>query len=255
MDWELLSADAAGTAAALRAQLNQMAAASQVLEHSAESEKARSYLAMINQSICRMLRIVGRMELSHRLSGDEALGFAPKHVDLIPWLSELSLRLEGILANIGVTFTLRAPVVLPLRADCELLQQMLLEVVAGMALAGTQISLTVAEADGSAHLTLSDRGPGEAEDRPRLPSLLEEQEEQTSLRLARRIAELHGGSLMVSADAALGLTVVISLPSEKAPLSTLESPRAPWPSAGFDPVLVSMSELLPARAFLPQDLD
>ena len=68
MDRESLAADTAKTAAALRSQLNQMAAASQVLERSTENEKGRAYLAIMNQSICRMLRIVGRMELGHRLT-------------------------------------------------------------------------------------------------------------------------------------------------------------------------------------------
>ena len=71
MDRETLAADTAKTAAALRSQLNQMAAASQVLERSTAGEKERTYLAVINQSICRMLRIVGRMELGHRLTDRE----------------------------------------------------------------------------------------------------------------------------------------------------------------------------------------
>ena len=54
---------AAHTAAALRSQLNQIAAASQMLEMSAEG-RSRSYLAVINQGICRMLRIVGRIGMN-----------------------------------------------------------------------------------------------------------------------------------------------------------------------------------------------
>lgn len=253
MDRDLTAADTAKTAAALRSQLNQMAAASQVLERNTTGEKGRSYLAVINQSICRMLRIVGRMELSHRLA-DGKVELTPKHIDLTLWLERLSGRLSGVLADIGVTFTLNAPAFLPVYADGELLQQMLLELISNMALAAKHIALTVTQKDGAVHFALSDNGPGEAEGRPVLPAVLEEQEEQSSLELARSIAALHGGTVVVSTDAGLALSMAVSIPLEKAPANLLESPRAPWYSGGFDSVLVSMSELLPPRSFLPENL-
>lgn len=256
MDRDNLAGDAAKTAAALRSQLNQMAAASQVLERNTGSEKGRAYLAVINQSICRMLRIVGRMELGQRLSGDDPARFSPKYLDLIPDLESMGRRLEGILADIGVAFTLQAPVRLLACADIGLLQQMLLELISHLALAGTDISLAVAEEEGKIRFTLRDSGPGSAEGRPKLPELLEEDEEQTSIELARRIAQLHGGSLVVSPGADLSLSMVVSIPVTEPPaLGQLESPRAPWRSGGFDPILVAMSQLLPSRSFLPENLD
>ena len=253
MDRDLTAADTAKTAAALRSQLNQMAAASQVLERNTTDEKGRSYLAVINQSICRMLRIVGRMELSHRLA-DEKVQLNPRHIDLALRLEYLSNRLSGVLADIGVTFTLNAPGYLPVCADGELLQQMLLELISNMALAAAHITLTVTQKDSAVHFTLSDNGPGEAKDRPALPSVLEEDEEKASLELARSIAALHGGTVVVSTDADLALSMAVSIPLEKAPANLLESPRTPWYSGGFDSVLVAMSGLLPARSFLPENL-
>lgn len=253
MDRNLSAADTAKTAAALRSQLNQMAAASQVLERNTADEKGRSYLAVINQSICRMLRIVGRMELSHRLTGGE-VQLSPRQLDLSLWLQNLSSRLSGVLADIGITFTLDAPPFLPAYADGELLQQMLLELISNLALAATGITLTVTRKDGGIQFTLTDDGPGKAEGRPVLPAVLEEDEEKASLDLARSIAELHGGTLVVSADAKLALSMAVSIPLEKAPVDQLESLGAPWYSGGFDAVLVSMSELLPARSFLPENL-
>ena len=248
-----LNQDAVKTAAALRSQLNQMAAASQVLERSAADEKGRTYLSVINQSICRMLRIVGRMELSHRLE-TEQLRLNPAHVDLSQRLQQLYRRLSGILADIGITFHLDAPPVLICYADQELLQQMLLELVAGMALAATDITLTVTRSGGVIRFTLTDNGPGRAEGRPSLPTVTEDEEEQSSLALARRIAALHGGTVVISAGEDLALSVAVSIPLEKPPAGLLESPKAPLYSGGFDPVLVAMSELLPARSFLPENL-
>ena len=52
-----------------------------------------------------------------------------------------------------------------------------------------------------------------------------------------------------------GLTMVAAIPLKAgAPGKQLESPRAQWHSGGFDAVLVAMSGLLPAQAFLPEEL-
>lgn len=253
MNREIPGTDPVRAAADLRNQLNQMAAASQVLELSTESEKARSYLAMMNQSICRMLRIVGRMELSHHLSGD-GITATLKHQDLTPGLEAFAARLQGVLGYIGITFSLHCPAILPISVDFDLLQQMLLELVAHLALVGTDISLTVTQNDKLVCFTLSDKGPGTAEGRPALPTALEEQEEQSSLELARQIAELHGGTLVISPGHNQSLSVAVSIPVGETAPGTLKSPAAPWHSGGFDSVLVGLSALLPARSFLPENL-
>ena len=116
------------TAAELRLQLAQMTAASQLLERGACDEKSREYLAAMNQGICRMLRIVGRMELSGRLGGDAAaVKLAP--VDLGALTADLGARMEGLLARAKVKLTVKGPERLPARADGELVRQLLLELV------------------------------------------------------------------------------------------------------------------------------
>lgn len=255
MDRETLGAGTARIAADLRNQLAQMAAASQVLERCAVSERDRAYLAVMNQSICRMLRIVGRMELAHRLTDGQNIRFVPADMDLGPWLEELGRRLESVLANIGVSFTLACPAHLPVQADGELLRQMLLELLANAALAGTQVSLTVARKDGKVCFTVSDNGPGVPSDRLDQLFTSPEPGAHYGIALAQRIAQLHGGRLMADPAPGRGLTMVAAIPlKDSAPGQRLDSPRAPWHSGGFDAVLVAMSGLLPARAFLPDDL-
>lgn len=255
MDRETLAGGTARIAAELRNQLTQMAAASQVLERSASGERDRAYLAVLNQGICRMLRIVGRMELAHRLTDEERIRCFPKDLDLSSWLEELGQRLESVLANIQVTFSLSCPPRLMVQADADLLQQMLLELIANAALAGTQVSLTVTQSEGKVCFTVSDNGPGVPSDRLSELFTTPEPGAHYGIALAQQIAELHGGRLMADPAPGRGLTMVAAIPLQESGYSgKLESPRAPWHSGGFDDVLVAMSNLLPSRAFLPEDL-
>lgn len=241
------------TAGALRSQLNQMASANQALERST-NEKGRSYLAIINQSICRMLRIVDRMELSHLLSEENHPHLHPASIDLTAYLEELAARVEGILAEIGVKLTLSCPQHICFSADPELLRQMLLEMIFHAALAATHIAVRVSVGEGAVSFSVSDDGPADAKDRSAIPQALEDEEERSAIELARRIARLHGGTLVISAED-LKLSLTVSIPGEATRFSgILESPRAPWSSGGFDQALVTMSPLLPARAFLPENL-
>lgn len=253
MDRETPASDTAKTAAALRSQLNQMAAASQVLERNTSSEKGRAYLAVINQSICRMLRIVGRMELGQRLAC-ESIQPSLRHTDVSLFLEDLSARVKGVLGDIGISFDLHCPKYLYAAADSELLRQMLLELISNLALVSAKITLSVAPKDDRILFTLSDNGPGSADGRPSLPAQLEEQEEQSSIDLARKIAELHGGTLMISANENQSLSIAAAIPCKKDTGLRLESTAASWRTGGFDSVLVAMSQLLPSRSFLPENL-
>ena len=88
---------AARTARELRVQLAQMTVASQMLEDTATDEKSRRYLAALNQSICRMLRVVGRLELTQRIGGEDAR--------VEPFLTNLT-RVVNDLAR-GLSFSTR----------------------------------------------------------------------------------------------------------------------------------------------------
>lgn len=240
-------------AGALRSQLNQMTAANQALERSTD-EKGRSYLAVINQSICRMLRIVDRMELSHRLREENHPQLHPVPIDLAPWVEELVARAEGVLAEIGIVLTLSCPEHIRFSADPELLRQMLLEMIFHAALVASRISVRVTVDGGVLNISVCDDGPADAMGRSAIPACIEDEEERRAIDLARRIALLHGGTLVISAEED-SLTLSASIPGAATRFAgTLESPRAPWVSGGFDHALVAMSPLLPAKAFLPENL-
>ena len=122
MDWERIEQGTARTAAQLRIQLAQMTAASQLLERCAWDEKSKGYLAALNQGICRMLRIVGRLEITGRLGGkDPRLERAP--ADLGRLTQELGERLAGLLECAEVKLEVSAPEGLWAWVDVELIRQ------------------------------------------------------------------------------------------------------------------------------------
>ena len=158
MERQELDQGAARTAAELRMQLAQITAASQLLERTARDEKSRSYLAAMNQGICRMLRIVGRLEITGRLGGkDPRLERAP--ADLGRLTQELGERLAGLLECAEVKLEVSAPEGLWAWVDVELIRQVLMELVANAAAAGRRVRLSVERLGENAVFTVEDRGP------------------------------------------------------------------------------------------------
>lgn len=243
------------TAAALRGQLAQMTAASQMLERSANDEKSQRYLAALNQSICRMLRIVGRMELTARLTGEPRLELAP--IDLGELTHEMGDQLAGLLRHAGVQISVRGPERLPAQGDWALLRQLLLELISNAAGKGDRVTLTLAREGDKAVFTVTDNGAGLSPEG--MVRLFSEGEEElpdwrkpgNGVVIARRVASLHGGRLIADCGPGRGLRVAVSIPLALAATDTLSSPALRWDQGGFGEELVALSGLLPAVAFLP----
>lgn len=259
MEWEKIDGGTARNAAQLRMQLAQMTVASQLLERCAWDEASRGYLAAMNQGICRMLRIVGRMELCERLGGEQpVLAAAP--TDLGALTSKLGERMEGLLERAGVTLSVSCPEHLPARADEPLVRQLLLELVANAAQAGSRVELTLKQDGDSAVFTVEDSGPGvPPEQLPLLfggdGTLPDWRQGGNGIAIARRIAALHGGRLVPVCQAGRGLTVTVSLPLNQGGGGSLRSPAAAWDRGGFDEAVVGLSHLLPAGVFAPGEYE
>ena len=247
-------------AAELRVQLAQMTAASQLLEQSAFDEKSEGCLAAMNQGICRMLRIVGRMELSSRLSGEApAVRLSP--VDLGALTADLGERMEGLLKRAGVKLTVKGPERLAARADGELIRQLLLELVANAAKAGTQVTLTLKQDGDSAVFTMGDNGPGVSA--AQLPYLFDSAAQElpdwkrggSGIAIARRIAVLHGGRLAAVCTPGQGLSVTACIPLNRGGDEALRCPSVEWDRGGFDEAVVGLSHLLPAAVFAPGEYE
>ena len=258
MEWEKINGNAARNAAQLRIQLAQMTAASQLLERCAWDEGSRGYLAAVRQGICRMLRIVGRMELCVRLEGE----ISPAPLDLAALTRTLGERMEGLLERAGVKLSVDCPERLPARADGTLVRQLLLEVVANGARAGKTVRLTLKRDGDSAVFTVEDDGPGLPPDRaaalfggPDEEKVPDWQQGGIGIALSRRIAALHGGRLFPVCEPGRGLRVLASFPLNQRAGNEFREPQAAFDPGGFDEAVVGLSHLLPAGVFAPGEYE
>ena len=74
------------------------------------------------------------------------------------------------------------------------------------------------------------------------------------LPICRRIAQEHGGSLLLTSRPGEGTTVTVSLPNKKSPRQELNTFVVDY-SGGFNPVLLELADALPKQAFTQKFLD
>ena len=149
--------------------------------------------------------------------------------------------------------------------DAELLKRLLLGLIANAARAAGEgrITLALRRSEDRAVLTLSDNGP--LPDQRQLEAMLQPgggqqdiplptQGAGLGLSIARDIVTRHGGSLLIQWGQS-SPAVVVSLPT--GPLdgrSVVHAPRFQR-DGGLDPVLVELSDVLPARLFSLEGLE
>lgn len=74
------------------------------------------------------------------------------------------------------------------------------------------------------------------------------------LPICRRIAQEHGGSILLTSREGEGTTVVVSLPNAKSGLQQLEMPVITY-AGGFNRTLLELADALPRQAFAQRYLD
>lgn len=251
----------------LRQEAAAMAAALQHLdptEGEPGEEKARRYLAAANQGLYRLMRLCDHLEFVER--PDEAV-YRPEPLDLAGFCRELAGEVESVCRLAGYRFTYETELAsLVTTGDERLLRRLILSLVSNALKAageGGGLGLKLAKRGERAVLWVWDGGRGleggelsklfgGAADLP--PSLDPGEGLGLGLDAVRRIAELHGGAVLMEARPDRGLRCTVSLPIRRPEGRTvLRSPRADY-SGGFSPLLVELSDVLPVELFLPEDL-
>ena len=244
----------------LRGEVSNLLAAAQLLTplvRERGSKKDMEYLAVMNQTLYRLLRTIAHLELS----GARPPICRKESLDLAGLCRHLDRQVAPLAERMGAAFRcdLERESLLA-EADGMLLEQALLNLIAnGLEAAGKggHVVLRLSQKGERALLTVGDDGPGLREEAPPTDPLLKKPGGVgLGLSAARRIAALHGGALVLENREEGGVRAVFSLPLGGEEGGLMKSPRMGYDRfGGFSAALVELSRILPRDIFLPDDVD
>lgn len=249
----------------LREQLNNLAAAIQLLTpvvREKGGEQYDPYLAILNQSLYRMIRMVGNVECLE-LNGCGQPEMRQETLDLAGLCRELSRQVSSLTEQAGVTFSYEEDTgSLLTRGDSRMLRRMLLALIANAVKAagkGGQAGLRLTVHKDRAVLTVWDNGPGLMPPQPKKEQGLLDRPDGLGLgiQVARSIAAGHGGTIVFEQREERGCRAVVSLPIHSVQGGqVLRTPGMGYDrSGGFSDLMVELANVLPYQAFLPRELE
>jgi signal transduction histidine kinase len=221
--------------------------------------KYDQYLAIMNQSFYRLLRLMNHMEFSQALN-EGSPPYHPASLDLAGLCHETAMETEPLAKMAGVSFHYESELTsLITTGDAILLRRMLLGLFSNALRAagqGGEAGLHVTKQRNRAILTVWDNGPGLSQREELESQNFPEGGMGLGLSIVRNLAALHGGAVMLESRPQKGLRAVVSLPIRPPESEGLRTPPPKWDlSGGFPAVLVELSDLLPYEAFFPDDLE
>ena len=246
-----------------REQINNLAAAVQLLTPVVQEkagEQYEPYLAILHQSMYRMMRMLGNLEYLQLPEGE--LTVERGSLDLAGLCRTLGEQVASLAGQAGLAFSYeeeRGSLITT--GDGAQLRRMLLGLLSNAFRAagkGGHTGLRLAVREGRAVLTVWDDGPGLPPEQEEREVLLRRPEGLgLGLRVARRIAALHGGTIVFEQREDRGSRAVVSLPlCPPEDEQVLRAPRSDWDrTGGFSDLMVELSAVLPYEAFLPRDLE
>lgn len=253
----------------LRDQVNNLMAAAQLLTPAIREQEERrydQYLAILNQSLYRLLRLMNNLDFVQQLEGDAPPVPHTELLDLSGLCRELGDQVIPLAQQAGVRFVWEAETpALLLTGDAALLRRMLLNLISNaLRAAGKdgEAGLRLHLRNNRAIITIWDNGaestlPSEEEGADEL--LLQKHDGLSlGLLIARQIAVLHGGTVVFECREERGMNAVVSLDAQHdgKPGITLRTPKMSVDtSGGFSPVLVELSSVLPFNAFLADNIE
>lgn len=213
----------------------------------------------------RMYRLMDHLELLRAAGTEDDLPFRPVTFDLAGLCRGLIAQADSLLKDRGICLEFRCSLPsLLLAGEPVLLQKMILELISNSvsSIGQGKITLELRLQGASALLVLSDSG-APLSDR-QLAAILQQDTDQRlplpnagaglGLSVVRTILARHGGALLVQSGSHAP-TLVLSLPVQPlAPHTAFHSP-AIQRDGGLSPMLVALSDVLPAQLFQLVSLD
>ncbi len=258
---QLLSDLLPSVAASLRSPLDSLHLAAQGLI--AKTGAVSPEAAILKQSCFKMLRLVNNMSLAPILTDD--LPFYLTDADLSALMTKMYQQCSALAELSGIKLTLRCKEdFLPSAIHRDYLERALWNLISNafkFTPKGGEVTLGVEKSDKLALLSVSDTGAGIS------PELMETVFDRClhadrqdprphglglGLLIARRVAEGHGGRLLLESREGEGTSVTLALPLRRAQQEVLRQPIFDY-AGGFSPALLELSDALPFQAFMDTD--
>ena len=252
-------------AAQLRDHLQQLTLAAQLLAKNRDGtgREDREYLAMVQQTLYRMVRLVQHLEQADDIEAGQTRPLSTGALDLSALCRDLAYGVSALAYQSGIVFQESTPPgMVSTVGNRAMLEQMLLELISNALKAagpGGRAGLRLASTGTCALITVWDNGRGVEQadltallcrplgDRPPKP----ETGLGLGLALARHAASLHGGTILLESNTGMGLHATVSLPIQRPAKGMLNSP-AREPEGGYSPLLTGLADALPWQAFLEE---
>ena len=217
--------------------------------------------AILAQSYYHVLRLVNNLSAAPLLAEEEL--FALENTEVVEWLGDLCRQAEPLAEVAGITLTfqteLRAHVTAIHPGHLERLVWNLLSNALKATPQGGEVTVMLRRSGAQLLLVVSDTGCGISPEKQE--GLFERYLHAEGpdgmglgLPLCRRIAQGHGGNLLLQSREGEGTTVTVALPDRRTDYNTVQDVPFHY-AGGFQTVMMELSDALPYRAYLQKYLD
>ncbi len=220
---------------------------------------------IMQQSYYRLLRLVNNLSSASMLLESDA--FSLRNIEIVEWLDNLCRQAQPLAEAAGIDLVFSCDMGSHVVAvHPEMLERLVWNLLSNalkFTPQGGKITLSLRRGGGQLLLAVSDTGCGISEE---LQETVFDRYLHTArqdpqphglglgLPLCRRIAQGHGGRLMLSSQVGRGTTVTAALPDRRS--ASCEARDVAFQYAGgFQPVLMELSDALPYTVFRPENLD
>ena len=228
-------------------------------------EKTERNMAILAQSYYRTMRLVNNLSAAPMLL--DTTPFLTANVELVAWLKGLVAQAQPLAEEAGVEVRFTSPLphhsVAIHKEHMERLVWNLLSNALKFTPRGGSVTVSLRTGGNQVLLEVADTGCGISEelqetvfDRYLHPERMDPQPHGLGLGLplCRRIAEGHGGRLVLQSREDEGTTVTVALPDRKSLDGVVRDVPFDY-AGGFQPVLMELSDALPYGAFRARHID